>query len=236
MDFGLAKVVGQSANLTGRGVIMGTPAYIPPEQTGECPGEIGPHSDVYSLGAILYRLLTGRPVYEGETMLRTILLVVGPDMPPSVHELRPEVPASLSDICMKCLNKRPEDRYPDAVALARELRGYRAAEHGSASGIHAPLAALFLIPRRVGQPIPLTGSTTVIGRSGDCQVVLKSAEVSKRHCRIRIQDGRAELEDLQSVNGTILNGEPIDQAYLKDGDVIELGEHSFTVKLSKSLH
>jgi serine/threonine protein kinase len=236
MDFGIAKVTGTRVNLTGPGVVMGTPAYIPPEQTGECPGEVGPHSDVYALGAILYRLLTGKPVYEAETTLRTILLVVGPDMPAAAHQLRAEVPAQLSAVCMKCLNKLPEERYPDAAVLARELRGCRSLVPPSTSGIQPVLPPLVLVSAKTGKAIGVPRSSTMIGRGSDCEIILKSAEVSKRHCRIVIQDNRAEVEDLESVNGTLLNGEPIRRVFLKNGDVLELGDHSFTVRLSKPLH
>ncbi|MGH9677725.1 MAG: serine/threonine-protein kinase, partial [Candidatus Acidiferrum sp.] len=66
MDFGVAKVMGKASNLTGQGVAMGTPSYMPPEQAGEGPREVGIYSDVYSLGAILYRLITGRLAYDAE--------------------------------------------------------------------------------------------------------------------------------------------------------------------------
>jgi serine/threonine protein kinase len=235
MDFGIAKVTGAGVNLTGEGVVMGTPAYMPPEQTGESPGVIGPHSDIYALGAILYRLLSGKPAYEAETTIRTILKIVGPDMPTPVRQLRPEVPSELSLICMKCLNKRVEDRYADAATFVRALRACRTLSPGSTSGVRPPLAPLHLVSASTGKTFPVSGSTTVIGRASDCQIVLKSAEVSKRHCRILIQDERAEIEDLESVNGTIVNGEPIRRIYLNDGDVLEIGDHSLTVKLNKPL-
>jgi hypothetical protein len=135
---------------------------------------------------------------------------------------------------MKCLNKRPEDRYPDAGALARELRALRSTLP-AASSVTNPVVALppvALWSEQAGKAIPLTG-TTVIGRASDCQIVLKSADVSKRHCRILLRDDRPEVEDLDSVNGTLVNGEPVRRAALKDGDVLEVGDHRFTVRINR---
>src|SRR5262249_57202187 len=78
MDFGIAKFVGKSSALTHQGTIMGTPAFMAPEQAGDTLGPVGPPSDVYALGAILYMLLTGKPPYDGPTPLSTILKVVEP--------------------------------------------------------------------------------------------------------------------------------------------------------------
>ncbi len=233
-DFGIAKVRGKGGNLTAHGVVMGTPAYMPPEQTGEVAGEVGPYSDVYALGAILYRLLTGRPVYEAETTLRTILLVIAPEMPPPVRQLRPEVPAGLSLICMKCLNKKPEDRYPDAAALARDLRAFRAGRPPSVAEARPAGPAVALVSAETGKAVPLTGPATVIGRASGCELVLRSPEVSKRHCRVLIQDERVEVEDLNSVNGTLVNGRAVDRAALKNGDVLEVGDHRFTVRIARA--
>jgi eukaryotic-like serine/threonine-protein kinase len=82
MDFGIAKFLGKSSTLTQEGVIMGTPACMAPEQAGERPERVGPASDVPSLGAILYTLLTSRPPYKSQRLL-TVLEGIGPDLPKS---------------------------------------------------------------------------------------------------------------------------------------------------------
>jgi serine/threonine protein kinase len=233
MDFGIAKFVGKSSGLTAQGAIMGTPTYMPPEQADEEFDRVGPHSDVYSLGAILYTLLTGKVPYEAETALRTILKVVGPEMPAPVRSLRPEVPAALERICMKCLNKQPADRYPSARALADELRRFRTAAAGRAGtpGQKAAVTSLLLIAP--GRRIRLHQGTTVIGRASDCDLVLRAADVSKHHCRIVFGREEAVIEDLGSANGTLVNGDPVERAVLNEGDRLTIAGHTFEVRLSR---
>jgi serine/threonine-protein kinase len=122
-DFGLAKRVNAGPGLTESGAIVGTPSYMAPEQASGKGQHIGPACDVYALGTILYELLTGRPPFRAETPLDTVLQVLSEEpVPPRL--LSPKVERDLETICLKCLEKVPQSRYPSARALAEVLRRY----------------------------------------------------------------------------------------------------------------
>jgi eukaryotic-like serine/threonine-protein kinase len=119
-DFGLAKIFVAGSDMTATGVIAGTPSYMAPEQASGRRVEIGPATDVYSLGAILYELLTGVPPFRAETPLDTLMEVLGSD-PPMPRQLNSHIPRGLELICLKCLAKDPQQRYSSAAALADDL-------------------------------------------------------------------------------------------------------------------
>ncbi len=122
-DFGLAKDVQHKREvLTQTGQVMGTPAFMPPEQARADPEELGPATDVYSLGATLYAMLTGQPPFRGSALMEILHKVLKDDpTPPS--ELRPVDPV-LEAICLRCLKKAPGERYPSAAALRDDLARY----------------------------------------------------------------------------------------------------------------
>ncbi len=122
-DFGLAKQMKQGSDLTHTGSVLGSPSYMPPEQAFGRLDQIGPQSDVYSLGAILYQLLTGRPPFLGATPIETLREVTESEPAPPI-KLNPRIPPDLQTICLKCLEKKPERRYASARALADELERF----------------------------------------------------------------------------------------------------------------
>src|SRR5262249_51065792 len=115
-DFGLVKLLG-SSHVTSAGAILGTPAYMAPEQAIGRPEQVGPLCDVYSLGAILYELLTRRAPFHSETALDTLVQVIESE-PTRPRMLNPALPSRLEMICLKCLEKDPAERYPCAAAVA----------------------------------------------------------------------------------------------------------------------
>ena len=119
-DFGLAKKTKDDSDLTGTGQILGTPAYMPPEQAAGKVDDIGPLADVYSLGAVLYCLLTARPPFQAASPMDTLLQVLESE-PVAPRTLVPQLPLDLETICLKCLEKDPQRRYQSAGALQEEL-------------------------------------------------------------------------------------------------------------------
>ena len=118
-DFGIAKRL-DAIKQTQTGKILGTPCYMAPEQALGRSDQVGPATDIYALGAILYDALTGRPPFEADNTLDTLMqAVVREPIPPRV--LQPKVPRDLDIICLKCLEKKPEKRYPTAQELADDL-------------------------------------------------------------------------------------------------------------------
>ncbi len=119
-DFGLAKTTSEDRGLTATGQVMGTPSYMPPEQASGRGGEIGPAADVYSLGAILYCLVTGRPPFQASSRTDTLSHVLERE-PVSPRQLNPTVPRDLETIVLKCLQKDSGRRYRSARELADDL-------------------------------------------------------------------------------------------------------------------
>jgi WD40 repeat protein/tRNA A-37 threonylcarbamoyl transferase component Bud32 len=126
-DFGLAKRVEGTSQLTVTGQILGTPSYMSPEQASGRAEDIGPATDLYAMGALLYALLTGRPPFQAASMMETLRLVEGAE-PVAPSSLQPAVPKDLETICLKCLAKNPPARYASALDLAADLRRFLAGE------------------------------------------------------------------------------------------------------------
>ena len=136
-DFGLIKVLSGDSRDTTTGTIIGTPCYMSPEQARGQSAHVTVRSDVYSLGAMLYEMLTGRPVFKEENPLDTLLCVLErePQLP---RKLNPRVPDDLEQICLRCLEKKPERRYATAAEVADDLE-----RHLRKEPIQAPAVSLW---------------------------------------------------------------------------------------------
>jgi hypothetical protein len=146
MDFGLAKDLFHSAGLTAPGTVMGTPSYMPPEQAAGKTQEVDRSSDVYSLGAILYELVTGGPPFRSQRVIETIRLVMeAPVVPPS--SIRKETPPEVESIILKALEKQKADRYPTASQFVKALE-LVAANPPSTVRERVPAAAAAAAPPR----------------------------------------------------------------------------------------
>jgi WD40 repeat protein len=135
-DFGLAKKTNTDSGLTATGEVMGTPSYMPPEQATGNAGEVGPPADIYSLGALLYCLITGRPPFQAASPTDTLLQVLTQDPVPP-RRLNPGLDRDLETICLKCLEKEPRKRYESARSVADELGRFLGGEPIEARPINA---------------------------------------------------------------------------------------------------
>jgi hypothetical protein len=151
-DFGLAKRVGEDDSHTRTVSVMGSIGYMSPEQASGHTRDATPAVDIYALGAILYRLLTGRTPFEGSSTAESLQLVIS-GVPASIRRLRPNCPRDLDTICLKCLEKSPANRYLTAADLAEDLRRFLRGEPITARAA-TPLEQLVSWARR--NPLPTT--------------------------------------------------------------------------------
>jgi eukaryotic-like serine/threonine-protein kinase len=221
-DFGLAKRV-EDADLTLTGQVLGTPNYMPPEQADPKRGPTTVASDVYSLGAILYQLLTGRAPFMAETITQTLRLVSEGE-PVSPRLLSPSVPRDLETICARCLEKDPQRRYGSAHELAEELDRFLKDEPIRARPI-GPWAKLARWCRRKPALASAMGAGTVllvviaigspiaIIRINDERKLAEAARKQESALRVRAESAERDTEQqlyaalLEQARATVLNGE-----------------------------
>jgi tetratricopeptide (TPR) repeat protein/predicted Ser/Thr protein kinase len=159
-DFGLAKRLEEDSSQTKSGTLMGTPSYMAPEQARGEVKEVGPLADVYSLGAMLYELITGRPPFLASSAMDTIMQVTRDEaMAPT--RIVPDTPHDLETICMKCLQKETDKRYQSALALAEDLERFQLGEPILARPVGG-LERLWRWCRRNPRIALLTGAVAVL--------------------------------------------------------------------------
>jgi serine/threonine protein kinase/tetratricopeptide (TPR) repeat protein len=201
-DFGLAKLLEGGPDVTDSGQALGTPCYMPPEQAQGQREAIGPAADVYSLGAILYEMLTGRPPFRAETALATLQQVISCD-PVAPGQLRPGLARDLETICLHCLRKDPGRRYASALELAEDLRRFLAGEPIRARPVGAWEKAVKWVKRRPARAALLAASAivvlTLLGLSWWTTITVqwynRELEGALSLADRRRQDAEANLED-----------------------------------------
>jgi hypothetical protein len=171
-DFGLAKRLNAEADLSYTGQLIGSPQYFAPEQLSPKKGEVGPRTDVYSIGAVLYHLITGRPPFNAGSLEEVLLKVI--DMEPATpRSLNRRIPRDLETICLKCMQKEPSRRYASAREVAEDLGRFVAFEPIRARRVTAAERAWRWFGRRKALTgawaavlVLLTGFALVLSRKG----------------------------------------------------------------------
>ncbi len=248
-DFGLVKV-SESTLKTQTGFTMGTPIYMSPEQ---CHGaDLDGRSDIYSLGVVLYELVTGQPPFSFRSLTEALSTHMKAQMPSMPSSKRGEIPPVLDKVLMRMLAKDPADRYQHGQELAEVLR--------SASGAleNNPTRAVAKISRPISDPatheistppegyalslssgdneptkIELNQAVITIGRSGNNDITLPLDGVSRFNTRLQATSAGWEITDLGGINGTFLNGERMpaqEGVLLKSGDLFEIESYRFTIE------
>jgi WD40 repeat protein/tRNA A-37 threonylcarbamoyl transferase component Bud32/Flp pilus assembly protein TadD len=152
-DFGLSKrLVEGGPDGTRSGTVLGTPSYMAPEQASGQGRIVGPATDVYALGGILYEIMTGRPPFRAETVMETLVQVQSEE-PLAPRHLQPGLPRDLETICLKCLQKEPRKRYPSALHLAEDLGRFLTQEPITARPVGPAERALKWVRRRPGMAV-----------------------------------------------------------------------------------
>jgi tetratricopeptide (TPR) repeat protein len=193
-DFGLAREVASARDVTERGIVVGTPAYMSVEQaTGE--RALDGRSDVASLGAVFYELLTGRPPFLGRTAVDVALAVVN-QTPPRPRELVPDVPPALEAVCLRAMAKRREERYPSARALAEDLQRFLEGESVQAR----PGGKLSATVRRLGKNKASMAAAAIALAAVAAAVLIvlavhRDAETTARLLEARTLEGAGRLDD-----------------------------------------
>jgi len=191
-DFGLARRIGSDSSLTGTGQILGTPGYMPPEQARGTSGD-SPLADVYSLGAVLYCLVTGRPPFQAAVALETLRQVIESD-PVSPRVLNSAVPRDLETIIAKCLEKSPEQRYSTAADLSDDLQRFSEGHPVAARPLSRVARAMRWCRRKPLQASLVALVSLLVGLAGISTVLVSRTRLAE--ATADAETGRREVAEL----------------------------------------
>ncbi|MBM3708433.1 MAG: FHA domain-containing protein [Actinobacteria bacterium] len=219
-DFGIAKInISQALTLEGERV-MGTTYYMSPEQIkGD---NIDLRTDIYSMGILLYEMITGKNPYAADTPLAIINGHLY-KTPVPLNNIRNDVPEYFIYIINKCITKNKNDRFNSAEEILQALKSKKIEQIKVKSK-----SSLFW--ENTQKVIEIKNTETFIGRGEINNIILKDPHVSRKHAKITISDNNYIIEDLGSMNGTKINGENINIHYLNNGDRIKIGNNLFTYR------
>jgi serine/threonine protein kinase/WD40 repeat protein len=203
-DFGLARKTDNDSGMTRTGAVMGTPSYMPPEQAAGRTSEVGRLSDVYSLGAILYCLLTGRPPFQAANPLDTLMQVMERE-PVSVSTINPEIQRDLETVCHKCLQKEPSKRYASAQELAEDLGRWLRGEPITARAVSTTERALRWVRRNplvsaistVAAISILVGTTTSLIFAFRARAEAESAQAARKATEAALSESNFTLATME---------------------------------------
>jgi WD40 repeat protein/tRNA A-37 threonylcarbamoyl transferase component Bud32 len=205
-DFGLAKKLDERGT-TQTGDVMGTPSYMAPEQAGGQVADVGPATDIYALGAILYELITGRAPFRAATPLDTLRQVVSDD-PVAPSRLQPKTPRDLETVCLKCLQKEPHKRYATALELADDLMRFRTGESIRARPVSMWERSVKWARQRpaIAALLALVVLTTVLGFAGVTWQLRQTEEARRRTAGAleETEEARRRLADALEKSETLL--------------------------------
>ncbi|MGE0713348.1 MAG: protein kinase [Planctomycetota bacterium] len=213
LDFGLAKAIESDDGVSLAGQVLGTPYYMAPEQWGD--HMVDPRTDVFSLGATLYHLLTGQVPYPGKQPM-TVCRRAGEGKPERPSSLVDDLPQGLELAILRMLAVDRRARYHTAAECAEALAAALAGQP-----VHVPS----LTDQRRGEVFPLVPANVyVLGRGEDADIPLRDGGASRSHARIRLGPVGYQLVDLDSSYGTFVNEMRVGEVLLKSGDLIRCGK------------
>jgi serine/threonine protein kinase/S1-C subfamily serine protease len=231
IDFGLGKAPQtDEQGLTKPGQFVGTIDYTAPEQITQA-AELDGKVDQYSLACLLYEMLTGEVPFPKKRDVEVIMAHVG-EPPPKPSEKRAGLPTAIDDVIAKGMAKEPTARYESCTeffeaasqALA-EVAEKELESDGSTPAGHDTVFLMFESGDEKGRVVQVTGDSFVIGRDDTADLQILDTRASRRHASLKVlPGGNAELRDLDSSNGTLLNGAPVKSAVLSGNERIRIGD------------